>query len=193
VFVGAVVAVVVAIVLAWTLSDAPPRPRLVPTTATPPASTNAAATIVVRTVYRPSSVPAGFELVGERGGPAGQVAGPTASEAPVPVGDAYLLHYERARGDGPADSLDVLTVEQPDDDDGGDDGGGTATSARATAAQTTVVQVHGHQALEVQTTLPGPVRTLSWDESPGLHLRVAATGRITTDELHRVAESLAPD
>jgi len=185
---GVIVAVVVAIVLAWTLTDGPPRPRLVPTTDTAPAATGpASATIAVATVYRPAFLPAGFRLVAERGGPADQIAAPSATDAPVPVGDAYLLHYERARDDGALDSLDVLTVEEPD----APDGAGTTTSSRLTAAQTTVVRVHDHDALEVATTLEGPVRTLTWTEAPGLQLRIVATGQITTDELHQVAESLA--
>ena len=186
VVVGTVVAVVLAVVLLWTLTDGPPRPRLVPTTATaaPPAVTPAAATVVVATVYRPAFLPAGFRLVAERGGAAEQIAGATGG-APVPVGDAYLLHYERDRGDGPSDALDVLTVEGDDDT--------TATSARPTAARTTVVHVHDHDATEVETTLPGPVRIVTWDEAPGLQLRIVATGRVSTDELHQVADSLRPD
>jgi hypothetical protein len=182
---GTVVAVIVAIVLAWTLSDGPPRPHLVPTTATPPV-TSSVPVAAITTVYRPAFLPAGFVLVGERGGPAGQIAASTGAGAPVPVGDAYLLHYERPRDGGP-DSLDVLTVQRPD----GTDDGTTTSRAVETQAETTVVQVHGHEALQVTTTLPGPVRLLTWTEAPGLQLRVVATGQITEDELRQVAESLA--
>jgi hypothetical protein len=184
--VGAVVAVVVAAVLGWTLSDGPPRPRLLPAT-TAPAATGGTATVVVATVYRPEFLPTGFKLVAERGGPADQFAGPSPEDAPVPVGDAYLLHYERPRPDNPPDSLDVLTVERPEDPDAAST---SSTTPRVTDAQTSVVRVHDREALEVTTTLPGPVRILTWDESPGLQLRVVATGQITVDELHAVADSL---
>ncbi len=185
--VGAVAAVVLAIVLAWTLTDGPPRPRLVPTSTT--AGAERGPTPVVATVYRPAFLPVGFQLVGERGGPAGQIAGPSATATPVPVGRAYLLHYERVRADGASDSLDVLTVERPEDPADAT----TTTATRFTEAQTTVVQVRGHEALIVTTTLAGPVRTLTWTEAPGLQLRIVSTGEITVDELRQIAESLQAD
>jgi hypothetical protein len=193
VVVGSVVAVVVAAVLTWTLTDGPPRPRLVPTETTTPRSGDAA-TVVVSTVYRPHYLPAGFVLVSERGGPAEQIAA-VDGQPGVVVGDAYVLHYERRRDDAPPDSLDVLTVERPDDtaSDATSDAAEPSRAAGSTGAVTTIVRVHDRDALEVTTTLPGPVRTLTWTEAPGLRLRVVATGNISVDDLHAIAESLAAD
>lgn len=177
---GGAAAVVAAVVLAWVLTDGPPRPQLVPTTATsaPPASTPIRA--VASTVYRPRPVPAGFALVFERDAPEGP--------------DAHLLHYERPRAGQLPDSLDVLTVQPVQQVQPVQPGADATTTSRpaGTDAVTTPVRVHGHDGVEELTTLPGPVRTLTWTEAPGLQLRIVATGAISVDELHRVADSLAP-
>ncbi len=189
--------VAVVVMLALTLHR-PERSRLDPTQTIGPRPTSQPAT-QVRQVYRPSPAPAGFTLVNEQGGAAADVALPGPARDGPALGEptaVYVLHYERSPGglDTASDTIDVLTidhgaVESTLPSSTSTSGAGVGSNAPS-SAQIEEVAVGNHRAIIETTELTGAVRTVTWDETPEITIRIVAGGAVGRDELLAIAESV---